>query len=154
MGHVGFIVSHVRKLSHHLRMLCQLIGGAQHQLVQLLAVIVDNQAQSFAFLHVKMIRGEAHAVVHSDDQLAIDLTRLCTDTPGFLLGWQGITRTFSSRAMCRSAQWQHAQRQQHARSEKGSIHWYVSSCRVSGRHDRSVCVSALPLRAWLLLTRP
>ena len=52
MGHVGRVVFHTRKLLHHLRMLVKFGLGAQHDLVQHLALVLGAQA------HIELQEGD------------------------------------------------------------------------------------------------
>ena len=48
VGHVGLVVLHVRKLGHQLGVLFEFLLGADHDLVQLLAIVADDEADGLA----------------------------------------------------------------------------------------------------------
>lgn len=64
MSHVGFVMGHIRKLCHHLRVLLELILRSDHKLMQYLAVIVHRKPNGLAELNHNAIGREAHIVSH------------------------------------------------------------------------------------------
>jgi hypothetical protein len=84
--HPGIVVLHVREFLHHGGMGLDLGLGAQHELVQFLAAVLQLEPDRLAFAHLDHRGREGHVVGHRDVDGAGHGAGLAGDAPGLLFG--------------------------------------------------------------------
>ena len=73
VGHKGFIMLHVWKAFHQLRMISQVFGCAHHKFMQNRALVVNHESNGLARLDMDQLGAEDHVVRHMDLNGAVSL---------------------------------------------------------------------------------